>query len=64
MLTFFLFLILLPHGPLLICLLGMDARGVGTGLLWCDFEVFLHNLHQHQMAVNDLVCFVCVFLIL
>ena len=35
---------------------------LGTWLLWCNFEAFLHCLHHHQMAVNDLVCLVCVCL--
>ena len=26
-------------------------------LLWCNFEVILHSLHHHQMAVINLVCF-------
>ena len=42
-----------------ICLFGMDVGEVGMRLLWYDFEVFLHHLHLHWMAVNDLVCLVC-----
>ena len=40
----------------------IDVGGVGMRLLWCDFEVFLHHLCHHQMAGNDLVCLVGVYL--
>ena len=47
-----------------ICSLGMNVGGVEMRLLWCDFQVFLHHLHHHWMAVNDLVYLVCVYLML
>ena len=37
-------LVLLSHGPILYMFIGMDVGGVGTGLDWCDFLVFLHSL--------------------
>ena len=56
------FQFLVPRSFYHICLSGMIVGGVGMGLLWCNFEVFLHDLCLHQMAVKDLVCFACVFL--
>ena len=48
-------------GLLLYMFMGVDVGEVGTGLLWCDFQV-LHNLCHHLMVVNNLVCSICVFL--
>ena len=42
----------------------MDVGGVGIGLLQYDCNVFLCNCCHLQMTVNDLVHFMCVFLML
>ena len=45
-----------------ICSLGMDIGWMGMKLPWCDFKTFMHHLHHCQIAVNDLVCLVYVYL--
>ena len=50
------------HSSLLYMFIWDGLIQLGTWLLWCDFEAFLHCLHHWWMAVNDLVCLVCVCL--
>ena len=48
------------------CSWDVTVAGQEAGLLWCNFEVLLHSLHHHWMAVIDLVHFpgVCLMLLI